>query len=114
MSDLKRRRAEERAFQLAAIVDSCPDAIIEMTLEGTITSWNRGGQTIYGYSPEEAIGQPLAMLAPSDRPREIPQILARVARGEVGEQHETIRIHKDGTPVAVSVTASPIRDSAGR
>ncbi len=67
---------------LAAIVDSSDDAIIGKTLDGTIISWNKGAEQIYGYTADEVIGKPIAILIPPDRPNELPSILARIRRGE--------------------------------
>ncbi|HEV8534554.1 MAG TPA: PAS domain-containing sensor histidine kinase [Candidatus Limnocylindria bacterium] len=102
-----------RPEYLAAIVDSSDDAIIGKTLDGTIISWNVGAQRIYGYTADEAIGRPIAMLVPADHPDEIPQILGRLRRGERVEHYRTTRIRKDGQPISVSVTISPVRDSEG-
>src|SRR5438105_15033250 len=98
---------------LAAIVDSSDDAIIGKTLDGTIISWNPGAQRIYGYTAEEVVGQPIAILVPRDRPNELPAILERLRRGERISHYRTERIRKDGKRVTISVTISPVRDSAG-
>ena len=109
----ERRRAEETRARLAAIVDSSEEAIIGKTLEGIITSWNRGAERMYGYTADQVISQPIALLAPPDRPDEIPGILARLARGEAIEHYETLRIRRDGQMIPVSLTISPIRDPSG-
>ena len=98
---------------LAAIVDSSDDAIIGKTLDGTIISWNAGAQRIYGYTADEVIGQPIAILVPRDRPHELPTILERLRRGERISHYRTERIRKDGKRLTISVTISPVRDSAG-
>ncbi|MBV9454020.1 MAG: PAS domain S-box protein, partial [Rubrobacter sp.] len=108
-----RRRVEEERSRLVTIVESTDDAIISKTIEGTITSWNRGAQRIYGYSAEEAIGKPISMLAPPDRRNEIPRILKRLRHGEAINHYETARITKDGRRLDISLTISPIRDSSG-
>jgi PAS domain S-box-containing protein len=108
-----RKRAEEAHSRLAAIVESSDDAILSKTLEGTITSWNRGAERIYGYPAEEVVGKPITVLVPPDRPDEIPTILEKVGRGERIEHYETERVKKDGGRLHVSLTVSPIRDSAG-
>jgi PAS domain S-box-containing protein len=110
----ERKRAEETRERLAAIVDSSDDAIIGHTLEGIITSWNRGAEQLYGYSPEEVIGQPLTLLVPHDLSDDLPHLLERLQHGESIDHYETQRLHKDGTRLDVSLTISPIRDSAGR
>ena len=86
----ERRRAEENRARLAAIVDSSEDAIIGKTLDGIITSWNQGAERMYGYMADQVVGQPIALLAPPDRPDEIPDMLARLARGEAIEHYETL------------------------
>ena len=98
---------------LAAIVESSDDAIISKTLNGIITSWNRGAQRLFGYTSAEAIGQPVTMLIPGDRQDEEVMILSRLRRGERIEHYETVRVTKEGSLVDVSVTISPVRDEAG-
>jgi PAS domain S-box-containing protein len=109
-----RRQAEVTRERLAAIVDSSEDAIISKTLDGTITSWNRSAERLYGYTAQEVIGQPITLLCPPDIPDEIPRILQRLARGERIEHYETQRLRKDGSRVDVSLTISPIHDPSGR
>ena len=110
----ERKRAEEARALLATVVESSDDAIFAQTLEGTILSWNRGAERMYGYSPEEAIGMSVAQLAPPDRKAEIEEMLASVSRGERVEQYETVRVRRDGALRDVSLTLSPTRDPAGR
>ncbi len=98
---------------LASIVDSSEDAITAKTPEGIITSWNRGAERIYGYAADEIIGKPVAMLIPSDRPDDMDDILAKVRSGEQVEHYETMRVRKDGKLIDISLTVSPIYDSAG-
>ena len=107
-------RGEEARARLAAIVESSDDAIIGKTLEGRIESWNAGATRLYGYAAHEVIGRPVSLLAPPDRSDEVPQILERLKRGEHTEPFETIRVTKDGRPIAVSLTISPLTDSRGR
>jgi two-component system cell cycle sensor histidine kinase/response regulator CckA len=109
-----RRRTEEDLRRLASIVECSDDAIIGKTLEGIITSWNGGAERIYGYSATEAIGKPVSMLVPIDRPNEIPEILERLKRNEVVDHFETFRVRKDGTEFNIEITASPIRDAMER
>ena len=99
---------------LAAIVESSDDAIISKTLAGTITSWNRGAEILYGYSAAEAVGQPISLIIPPERPSELPAIMERLRRGERIDHYETVRVRKDGTRLDVSVSISPIRDNADR
>ncbi|WP_166395720.1 PAS domain S-box protein [Rubrobacter marinus] len=109
----ERRRAEQERARLAAIVESSDDAIIGKTLEGTITSWNGSAQRIYGYSAEEAVGRPITMLVPPELPDEIPGILEKIRRGEKVEHFETVRVARDGRRLDISLSVSPIRNSAG-
>lgn len=99
---------------LAAIVESSDDAIISKTLEGQILSWNGGAERIFGYSAEEAKGQHISLIIPSDRREEETTIVARLRRGERIEHFETVRVAKDGRRIDMSLTISPIRDRAGR
>ena len=99
--------------RLAAIVQSSDDAIISKDLTGIIQSWNAGAQRILGYTPEEAIGRHISMIAPPDRKDEMNNILKRIARGERVEHFQTKRQAKDGRILTVSLTVSPVRDSTG-
>jgi PAS domain S-box-containing protein len=108
-----RKRAEEAQARLAAIVASSDDAIVSKDLNGVITSWNSAAERLFGYSAQEAVGQPITLLIPPDRFGEESGIVERIRRGEVVEHFETIRRRKDGTLFDVSVTVSPIRDSQG-
>ena len=105
--------AQELAARLAAIVESSDDAILSKTLDGIITSWNSGAARMYGYPPEEIIGQRVAVLIPPDRRAELGPIFDRLRRGEPVEPFETKRRRKDGTIIDVSVRISPIRDQPG-
>ena len=109
----ERHQAQAVQARLAAIVRSSDDAIISKTLEGTITSWNAGAERIFGYTPAEAVGQPMLMLFPPDRVDEETNILMRVARGGSVRHFETVRARKDGTCIDVSVTVSPLIDHDG-
>lgn len=108
-----RRRAEESQRHLAAIVESSDDAIIGKTLQGVVTSWNRGAERIYGYAAAEVIGRPISRLLPPDREDELPGMLAKIRRGERVDSFETERIRKDGRRIHVSLTVSPLFDAAG-
>jgi PAS domain S-box-containing protein len=109
----ERKHAEETRARLAAIVNSSEDAIIGKTLDGLITSWNQGAERMYGYTANEVIGQPIALLAPPDRPDEIPGILARLARGEAIENYETLRVRRDGQVFPVALAILPLSDLSG-
>jgi PAS domain S-box-containing protein len=99
---------EELRAQLAAIVEASSDAILTKTPAGIITSWNRAAEQLYGYSAHEAIGQPVTLIIPPEQPDEFPAIMARLKRGEPVEPYETVRRHKDGCLIDVSVTVSPM------
>jgi PAS domain S-box-containing protein len=99
---------------LAAIVDSSDDAVISKNLDGMITTWNEGAERIFGYSAEEAVGQPITLIIPQDRLDEERHILERLRRGERIEHFETVRISKNGNPVHISLTISPVKDAHGR
>ncbi len=107
-------RAEHQQRQLAAIVESSEDAIISKTLDGRITSWNRAAQALFGYTPDEAIGQRVQMLIPPERQSEEMRILEDLALGRTVPTFNTVRQARDGTRLDVSITVSPIRDEAGR
>ena len=109
-----RKESEIANAFLAAIVRSSDDAIISKDLNGMITSWNRGAQQMFGYTAQEAIGQPVTMLMPPDRLDEEPGILERIRSGERIEHYETVRRRKDGTLLDISLTVSPIVDSQGQ
>ncbi len=108
-----RMRAEELRERLAAVVESCEDAIIGKSMDGTITDWNPGAENLFGYSASEAMGKPIEMLLPPERANEESEILTRISGGERLEHFETVRLQKDGKRVDVSITISPIRDSSG-
>jgi PAS domain S-box-containing protein len=110
----ERRRDEEDAARLAAIVASSDDAIISKTLQGVVTSWNAAATRIFGYEAEEMIGQHITKLIPPDLRDEERDIIARLTRGERIEHFETVRMAKDGRLLDISLTVSPIRDSTGR
>lgn len=109
-----RKRGEDAVQNLSAIVESSFDAIVSKDLNGVINTWNKGAERLFGYSPDEAIGRHINMLIPLDHQDEEPVIIERVRRGERVESYETIRQRKDGEQVAVSLTVSPVRNSAGR
>jgi len=108
-----RKEAEASARQLAAIVESSDDAIIGITLEGTITSWNAGAERIFGYASEEVTGRPIFILVPPERQMEESEMLDRLVRGERVAHFETVRLGKNNRRVDISLTLSPIRDDFG-
>jgi PAS domain S-box-containing protein len=110
----ERKLAEIASARLAAIVHSSEDAIIGKDLDSVITSWNKGAEKIFGYTSGEMIGTSTTRLIPADRPEEESHILGKIRRGESVEHFETLRQTNDGRLIDVSVTASPIRDAAGK
>ena len=105
---LNLKSPELAQFWLSAIIESADDAIITKTLEGIITSWNKGAQRIFGYTPDEVIGKSVTVLIPEGHRDEEPAILARLRAGERIEHYETVRVRKDGTHIDISLTVSPI------
>jgi PAS domain S-box-containing protein len=100
--------AELAPYWLSAIIESADDAIISKTLDGIITSWNKGAEHIFGYTADEVIGKPVTILIPAYHEDEEPTILARLRAGERIEHYETIRVRKDGRQIDISLTVSPI------
>ena len=105
---------EQRLARAAAIVEASDDAILSKDTEGIITSWNAGAERLYGYSPEDMVGQPVSRIVPAHRAGEERGITRKIMSGARIDHYETERLRKDGTLVDVSLTASPIRDSSGR
>jgi PAS domain S-box-containing protein len=103
--------ARERLY--SAAVQSSNDAIVTHALDGTITAWNPAAERLFGYSAEEITGKRINLIVPPDRTAEVQEILRRVANGERIENYETIRLRKDGSPVQVSLSISPIKSSSG-
>jgi PAS domain S-box-containing protein len=120
--DLEREREQlirdqvyrEARLQLAAIVESSADAIIGKDMEGRITHWNQGAEQLYGYSSQDVIGKSVALLMPPERASDFPEIMGRLAKSERIEHYETVRRRKDGTRIEVSLSVSPIIDTAGK
>ena len=104
----------ESRFLLAAIVDSCEDAILSKSLDGTVTSWNGAATRMFGYTEQEIVGKSLLLLVPEGLYGEEDEILRRVKAGERIDHLETVRLTKDGRRLEISLTTSPIRDGAGR
>ncbi|WP_206107705.1 PAS domain S-box protein [Paludisphaera rhizosphaerae] len=110
-----RRRAEEVRARLAAIVESSADAIVGMTPEGIVQTWNAGAEALFDRSAEEAVGRPIdELIVPPELREESRGVLRRVARDEPVEPFETVRMSRGGRKIEVSATVSPIRDPAGR
>ena len=110
----EREHAERTNSSLAAIVDSSDDAIVSKSLDGIITSWNKGAERIFGYTPEEAVGKHISLIIPADRQDEETGILRRIRTGDRVDHFETVRQRKDRTLLDISATISPVRDSTGR
>jgi len=99
---------------LASIVESSDDAIVSKTLDGTVTSWNRAAERIFGYSADEMIGQPISKLAVPGHAEDMVRILEKLSQGQRIEHYETTRRTKDGRTINVSLSVSPIRDETGK
>jgi two-component system CheB/CheR fusion protein len=102
-----------RLSLLAAIIHDSDDAIATKTLDGVVTSWNRGAERLFGYTAAEIVGRPITILFPPDRLGEETEFLLRLSRGEHVDHYETVRRRKDGRLIDISVTLSPLRDEAG-
>ena len=113
MTDARARSGDDAARTLAAIVESSDDAIIAKDLDGTILSWNRGAERMYGYAAAEAIGRPIYLIVPPPLVDELSAILERIRAGERVRNFETVRATKDGRLIDVALSISPIRDAAG-
>ncbi|MGB5183384.1 MAG: PAS domain S-box protein [Xanthobacteraceae bacterium] len=108
------REREQQLRWLASIVQSSDDAIVSKNLDGIITSWNKGAERVFGYSAEEAIGQPITIVIPQGRQDEERTILTRIRRGERIEHFETVRQRKHGSLIVVSLTVSPVKNAEGK
>ena len=111
--DNERTRLEREAFRLAAIVSSSDDAIISKDLNGIVQTWNRGAERMFGYSADEVIGKSITIIIPADRLGEETEVLRRVRAGLSVEHFETVRRRKDGSPIDISLTVSPVREPNG-
>src|SRR6202050_4110904 len=109
-----RLQVEQSTNLLAAIVYCSDDAIISKNLDGIVISWNKSAERIFGYSADEAIGQHISLIIPPERHAEESTILDRLRRGDRVDHFHTVRRRKDGRLIDVSLTISPVRDSAGR
>jgi PAS domain S-box-containing protein len=108
------RESEQQLRWLASIVQSSDDAIVSKNLDGIITSWNKGAERVFGYTAEEAVGQPITIVIPQDRQDEERTILTRIRRGERIEHFETVRQRKRGSLIWVSLTISPVKNAEGK
>ena len=106
-------REDRAARRLAAIIESSDDAIVGKDLNGVITSWNQAAERMFGYMAPEVIGEPITIIIPADRLHEEREVLSRIRRGAKVEHFETLRRHKSGRLIPISLTVSPIRDYDG-
>ena len=110
----KRKRVEEKIKILVNAVESSDDAIVTESLEGIITSWNKGAEQIYGYSALDILGKNVSILEPDNIKGEIKQLIGKIIQGERVRHYETLRLKKDGTSINVSITLSPVFDTYGK
>jgi PAS domain S-box-containing protein len=110
----RQRETEEMARRLAAIVESSEDAIYSKDLNGTITSWNRGAERIFGYTPEEIIGRPITLIVPPELHANESALLRKIRAGERIDHFQTVRLNKRGDRIHVSLTVSPVKDEHGQ
>ena len=110
----EQRFGETKQAMLAAIIESSEDAIVSKTLDGTVTSWNKSAAKMFGYNEGEMVGKSIITVIPKDRRQEEVVILGKIRQGEKVEHCETVRLRKDGTEIAVSLTISPIKNAAGQ
>ena len=110
----ERKRAEGKIKYLANVVESLNDAIGTISLDGIITSWNKGAEKVYGYSAEEILGKHVSILAPSHLDKETMKLIELIKQGESYHQYETFRLGKDGKTIYVSIIYSPVFDTSGK
>jgi PAS domain S-box-containing protein len=110
----ERKLAEEEQRKLASIIETSEDSVIGMDLTARIVSWNAAAEKLFGYTPEETIGQPISIVSPIEQRDEGLELLARISRGEPIRHYDTVRIAKDGRRIDVSLGVSPIKDAEGK
>jgi PAS domain S-box-containing protein len=110
----ERTKSNEKIKTLANIVELSNDAIITKSLDGIITSWNKGAEQMYGYSAQEIIGRPISILAPNNLKGEISQLIEEIEQEKKIQNYETLRVRKDGTIINVSISLSPVYDASGK
>jgi PAS domain S-box-containing protein len=113
IAEFERRRAEDENLQLASIIESSEDAIIAKSLDGIITNWNAGAERMYGFTKEQALGQPISLIIPDELQDEMKKILEQIRNGQHIAHYETIRLRKDRNKINVSISISPIYDGKG-
>ena len=111
---IERKRSEQAHARLAAIIECSHDAIIGLSLDGTITSWNPAAERIFGYHADEVTGHPIGMLGRGDVPDELPLVLEWLRRGDPAKDFESVRYAKDGRLVHVALSVSPVKNNSGR
>lgn len=107
------KETEEKRGMLAAIVENSDDAIISKTLNGIITTWNGGAEKIFGYQERETIGKHISILIPRDRLSEEDIIIENIRNGNKVDHFQTVRLHKNGSAIDISLTVSPVKDRHG-
>src|SRR6185312_8528345 len=112
--DVRAGEAEKAQRRLAAIIESSEDAIASKDLNGIITSWNKSAERMFGYTAKEIIGQPVTLIIPPELHQDEPRILGKIRAGERIEHFQTVRVHKNGRLIDVSLTVSPIKDQTGK
>jgi PAS domain S-box-containing protein len=113
-SEFSPEELERARSHLAAIIASSEDAIVSKTLNGIVTSWNAGAERLFGFTAEQMIGEPITRIIPEELQHEETLILTKLRRGERIERYETVRVHREGHRLDVSLTVSPVRDFSGR
>ncbi|MCQ8105710.1 PAS domain S-box protein [Methylomonas sp. SURF-2] len=109
----ERKKTEKALLEYVAIVESTDDAIIGKTLDGMITSWNKGAERMLGYPADEIIGKSISTLFAEEQNSEEQEIMQKIRNGERVSHYETVRRRKDGSLIDVSITVSPLRNSQG-
>ncbi len=110
----ERKKAEEKIQRLANVVESSDDSILTLSLEGIITSWNKGAEQVYGYSAEEILGKTFSILEPANLKGEMKKLIEEIKNNEKVRYYETLRLKKDGALKNVSITLSPVFNSSGK
>src|SRR5690349_526446 len=111
LDELETAELERARAHLAAIIASSEDAIVSKTLQGVVTSWNAAAERLFGYTAAEMVGQPILRIIPEELHYEEVDILTKIRAGERIERYETVRVHKDGRRLEISLTISPVRNS---
>lgn len=111
---VERKKAEDEIRMFMNVVESSNDAIITKSLDGTVTSWNKGAEEMYGYSAKEIIGKNISILSPPKLKNEIPDLIDKIEHGKKIQRYETLRLKKDGKLINASITLSPVFDISGK